>query len=90
MHELFEELGAFDPHWQTGYPTLREAAAAAGVSALYRDWCRGTGHHTAGCKPCVATRRTAPESHSLPYRLDNIGQALEVEEEFNDNLSELL
>jgi hypothetical protein len=37
-HELFEELDAFDPKWRTHYPTIGEAAGAAGVTDLFHRW----------------------------------------------------
>lgn len=37
-HELFEELDAFDPKWRDRYPTIGEAAGAAGVPGLYHEW----------------------------------------------------
>lgn len=97
MHPLFDELQAFNPRWQQDYCTLRAAATAAGVYALYVDWCRGRGEHTAGCQPCramVAAARALKaqaDSDSLPYHLDTIGQALDsTAEEYNTDLAELL
>lgn len=35
MHELFEELDAFDDRWRLKYATLYDAAVAAGAEGLY-------------------------------------------------------
>jgi hypothetical protein len=35
MHELFEELDAFDERWRLKYSTLYDAAVAAGAEGLY-------------------------------------------------------
>jgi len=37
-HELFEELDAWNPKWQTVAPSIRSAAEQAGVMSLYLDW----------------------------------------------------
>lgn len=37
-HELFEELDAFNPKWQTIYSSLPIAAKAAGVSKMFQEW----------------------------------------------------
>lgn len=37
-HELFDELDAFDPRWQSKYRSVISAAKAAGVGELLRDW----------------------------------------------------
>jgi hypothetical protein len=42
MHELFEELDAFDERWRLKYATLYEAAQAAGVVHMYENWARAT------------------------------------------------
>lgn len=95
MHELFEELQAFNPRWQQDYCTLQAAASAAGLQDMYSDWCRGRGAHTAGCQPCrdmvaaVSALKAQAQTASLPFRLDTIGQA-ECDEAFNDDLAELL
>ena len=34
-HELFDELDAFDPHWQRNYPNLFQAVDAAVAAAGY-------------------------------------------------------
>lgn len=82
---LFEELQAFDPRWQTRYDTLHEAAIAAGVEVLWHEWCRGKGRGTAGCLPCLARRKIA-ESTSLPYRMDTLGQALNITRDEEETL----
>jgi hypothetical protein len=40
MHELFEELDAFDPNWQKNYKTILEAVSACGYPAnhLFNHW----------------------------------------------------
>lgn len=38
MHDLFDELDAFNPKWRDVYPTVRSAAEAAEVMGLYVDW----------------------------------------------------
>lgn len=38
MHELFEEIEAYDPKWRQRYPTVRAAAQAAGCPELYTKW----------------------------------------------------
>lgn len=42
IHELFEELNAFDPKWPDHYLTIGEAAQYAGLTDLYRDWAQTT------------------------------------------------
>jgi len=37
-HELFEELDAFNPHWQQAYRSVIAAAKAAGAQELLSDW----------------------------------------------------
>jgi hypothetical protein len=37
-HDLFWELEAFDPRWQTRYSTIKQAAEAAGVMLEYHSW----------------------------------------------------
>lgn len=37
-HELFEELEAFNPKWQSHYASTVDAAYAAGVLDLYYAW----------------------------------------------------
>lgn len=37
-HDLFWELEAFNPRWQTCYRTVLEAAKAAQVIEMYTDW----------------------------------------------------
>lgn len=37
-HELFEELDAFDRHWQLHYRTILDAARAAKVLIMYSEW----------------------------------------------------
>jgi hypothetical protein len=39
-HDLFEELDAFNPRWQSEYRTIEAAAKAAGALELYQDWLR--------------------------------------------------
>jgi uncharacterized protein (UPF0147 family) len=39
-HELFEELEAWNPHWQQVARSIRDAAERAQVEALYEDWLR--------------------------------------------------
>jgi hypothetical protein len=38
MHNLFEELEAWNPRWREQYRTLWDAAQAAGEQALYYAW----------------------------------------------------
>ena len=38
MHELFEELDAWNPCWRKVYRTLWDAAQAAGEQERYRAW----------------------------------------------------
>lgn len=97
MHELFEELQAFRPHWQTQFATLQDASRAAGCEVLFLDWCRGRGAHTAGCRTCKDTLAAQAlllaqaGSDSLPYSLDTIGAALDrATESYNTDLAELL
>ncbi len=37
-HDLFFELEAFHPRWQTRYRTIKDAAIAARVEDMYTDW----------------------------------------------------
>jgi hypothetical protein len=37
-HEVFWEVEAFDPHWQTHYDTLRAASSAANCLPAYYDY----------------------------------------------------
>jgi hypothetical protein len=79
LHPLFEELQAFDPRYQHRYPTLRDAAQAAGVMDLFADYLRTQdGHKYArevATAPDVlgATREAAEAADRLPYTLDTIG-----------------
>lgn len=38
QHELFDELDAYDPKWQTHYDRLRDAAVAANCMNLYYEF----------------------------------------------------
>ena len=38
MHDLFEELDAWNPRWREYCRTVWDAAQAAGVADLYRAW----------------------------------------------------
>ncbi len=79
-HELFEELEAFDPKWQTHYPTILAAASAANVEGLYRIWLANTVEgkdyfqrmkdvaDTAG-----AIKRAQDSAERLPFGLGNLG-----------------
>lgn len=40
MHELFEQLEAFDPKWQQHYATLVDAAKAANAYMLYENYAK--------------------------------------------------
>lgn len=78
MHELFEELEAFDPKWRLKYATTLEAAKAAGVHSLWLDWCQS--RNTTECRPgqvpdvLGAIQRLQAQSSSLPYTLNTIGE----------------
>lgn len=38
MHDLFLELDMFCPSWKLRFASIRDAATAAGVEDLYREW----------------------------------------------------
>lgn len=79
-HPLFDELEAFHPRWMDLYDTLEEAAKAAGVHAMWIDWCNGCGRHTAGCsrvpnhRAAIKRLQQQARTGSLPYRLDTFGR----------------
>jgi hypothetical protein len=81
IHELFEELDAFDPKWQERYATVGDAARDAGVMELYCDWTttdEGRRYIT-GVLPVrdyrgeIRAQQEAEENSSLPFKLSNIG-----------------
>lgn len=90
MHELFEELDAFDPKWQLHFDTTETAAIAAGVYDLWQDFCRQKHHRqTMTCNPRqvvdtvgkIRKQHEAQASTSLPYRLDTIGTVRQQSDE---------
>ncbi len=64
-HELWEELWAFDPNWQHHYDTTEDAAIAAGVHEVWREYCRDfPRRNSLACQPkqvpnAVAINRAA-------------------------------
>lgn len=79
-HELFEELEAFNPKWQSHYASTVDAAYAAGVLDLYYEWKNSPDgkritDFTKAPDVLGALRREAAlaQSDSLPYRLETIG-----------------
>lgn len=83
-HELFDELEAFDPKWQTHYPTLLAAAKAARAEELFCQWLSWTAEgnkyaHSMNGVPDYSVKRA--DARSLPYSLDNIGEVPDDEAE---------
>ena len=82
-HELFEELDAFDPHWQENYRTVHEAAKAADVFWLFEEFLETPEgirylETTAGVFDYLAAieaAQKAEEESSLPYKLNDVGRA---------------
>lgn len=88
-HELWEELEAFDPKWQLHFETTEDAAIAAGVQEIWREYCRDfPRRQSMACSPrqvpdtaaAVRRQQEAAASTSLPYRLDTIGYVRRLEE----------
>lgn len=81
--ELFEELDAFDPRWQSGYRTIGHAAQAADVLDLYKKWLetpegvkylaivRDVPDHVGRSRALAEIERAQPRS--LPFGYDNLG-----------------
>ncbi len=78
-HELFEELEAFDPKWQSHYANIAQAACAAGVMNIYRYWIKtreGEAYLrlSAGVPDYKGAIEKEQESASrLPFGLSNLG-----------------
>jgi hypothetical protein len=81
-HFLFEELEAFNPHWQRDYSSVRAAAEAANVMPEYYDWLTSNDG-----KRYKATMRDVPDTlaavkklqeleanSALPHKRANIGK----------------
>ena len=86
-HELFEQLDACDPKWRQRYPTLLAAAREADVVGLYHQYLATPGGRlylqtTAGVPDYAGAIRAAQESADhLPYRLDNLEQLPDAEDD---------
>lgn len=86
-HELFEELEAFDPNWQTRFDTLRQAAREAGVMDIYRAYMASMGGRRDAIDNVPDTLNTIRQLQGLVERdkLRYGGHDFGRGEEFKDN-----
>lgn len=77
-HDLFFELEAFNPRWQTRYRTVKDAALAAGVPDVFKQWlttAEGQRYallHTDVPDVLEITRRQQEAMATLPFTLTSL------------------